>query len=159
MGGKLEIDMIYVLFYLADLKFVATYGRITFGHRYMAMRSGPVPYNVFRLLLDMNNNSEDNLAETIKKHVTVEDGIMSSGVRYDSGYLAQEEVTCLFEIINKYKDMPHAQLRELAKGVSWQGTQRQSFISITDMAKEGNASEYILMMIALKYESEKWSKL
>ncbi|PQJ09083.1 hypothetical protein CJD36_021140 [Flavipsychrobacter stenotrophus] len=156
LGGKVTPNMAFIIFYLADLRFLSIHGRLTFGNFYLAMKNGPVPFNILSLLMELNNQGEGNVAERLKNFFNVNiEGEIQNKVKYDPDYLSNEEVESLFMTIQAYKKMDINALKAKTRGLAWQQADTNSIISILKMAEEIKANDSIIQSVASKYQSEK----
>ncbi|PQJ10522.1 hypothetical protein CJD36_011135 [Flavipsychrobacter stenotrophus] len=156
LGGRTTPNMAFIVFYLADLRFLGMHGRLTFGNFYMAMKNGPIPFNILSLLMELNNQGEGSIAMKLKNSFFVdEDGGLRNKVKYDPDYLSNEEVESLFLTIQAYKKIDVETLRAKTIGLAWQQADTNSIISVLKMAEEINVDSALIQSIASLYDNEK----
>jgi uncharacterized phage-associated protein len=152
LGGKANMTRIFLMFYFADLRYLAAYGKLGFGNFYLAMRQGPVPYNIFWLFLELNNRGEGSLAPRLKHYFEItDDGELKALVRYESDYLTMTEVNNLFSVLQLYKALELEDLQKKAMGPAWQSADAGNLVSVVKMAEEVNVDDKLMALVVAKY--------
>lgn len=153
LGGKANLTKVFLMFYFADLRYLAAYGKLGFGNFYLAMRSGPVPYNIFWLFIELNNRGEGSMAARLKHYFDIaDDGELKAVVRYESDYLTMTEVNNLFSVLQQYKALALDELQRLAMGYAWQQADAGNMMSVIKMAEEVKVEEKLMALVVAKYK-------
>lgn len=153
LGGKANPIRVFLMFYFADLRYLKTYGKLGFGSFYLAMRHGPVPYNIFWLFLELNSRLEGSAGPRLKNYFEMaDDGELKAVLRYESDYLTMTEVNNLFSVLQQYKGLSIEELQEKAKGDAWQSADDGNLMSVVKMAEEVEADEKVMELVVAKYK-------
>ena len=153
LGGKASPCKVFLMFYFADLRYLFNYGKLGFGNFYLAMRQGPVPYNIFWLFLELNNRAEGSNSVRLRHYFDMtEDGDVRAVVRYESDYLTMTEVNNLFSVLQQYKGYSLEELQQMAMGMSWQNADAANVMSVIRMAEEMNTPDNLMTLVVAKYK-------
>lgn len=129
------------LFYFADRLHLERFGLLMFGDEYWALRYGPVPMQVYRLMTDVRNNIqlqtdmgfavEEIYLAGRSKPVPVIRPLEAP----DLDELSDAILECLDESIALYADKSFDELTELSHDSAWQSVESDEVMHIELIAK------------------------
>ncbi len=150
LGGKADPFRLFAILYTADLKHLSRFDCLILEDTYVAMKNGPVPFNVYSMYLQLGwdiqaGNTDVNLKEYFYLN---EQNFIVSIARYDDIYISQSEAACLFDAIRENKNESFDALSKTTRSLAWREANRNGEISLLSMAKESGASEELLQYIS-----------
>ncbi len=159
-GGEVNLHKLFKTLYFAEQKHLVRYGRAIVGDRYIAMKAGPVPSNIYDLvkLIRGDNsyfttsNSEIDLKSIFQIHSGHKIKQLSS--YFDKSFLSESDIECLSESFGENKDLNFTKLSEKSHDLAWKNADRNDDISPTLIASAGGAKEELLKYIELNIENE-----
>lgn len=153
MSNKRMPDMYKILkiFYFADKKHIAKYGRPILGDYYVAMIHGPVPSNLYNMLKDARSGFNENHAKLFK----FSEWNVKPLVDPDMDEIAESELKCINESFEENKALSFSALKRKSHDSAYDTSNKNSEISYRDIAKVAGASD--VMIAYMKELSENWS--
>ncbi len=152
LGGSVDRSRLFLLLYLSDQQHLATHGALILGDNYMAMKYGPAPCNVLGYLRQLG---EGKVKGRLKNAIVLDtNGELTAPMRYDPNQLAVSEVLCMFQVVNRCKDLSFDALSELARDDAWNKADANGNISLLQMAAAGGASDDTIHYIGISYRNE-----
>lgn len=145
LGGKIDKHKLFKILYFADQKHLTRYGRPVIGDTYIAMSNGPVPSTLYDAVKSLNDDRYS--FHLFKKNFSTENYYIFSNADPDMDELSESDIECLMESIKENAELPFNRLTEKSHGLAWQNAGRDAKISITLIAKEGNASEEMIQYL------------
>lgn len=129
---KAELYNMCKLLYHADKVSLKNYGRFIFGESYVAMKEGATPSNVYDLLKDAANKSNDGIELRGNNVIALREPNLD--------YLSDSDIKCLDQSINKYGVHPrHSRddAHDAAYRKSWskRGNKRSIKIPVESIAE------------------------
>lgn len=89
--------------YFADKIHLSKYGRLIFGEKYIAMKSGPVPQNIYDMLKFVRGDGKFAFDERLKELVSYEsDKNIFANKDADLNYLSETDIECLNKSISEF---------------------------------------------------------
>lgn len=140
------------IIYFADLKHIARYGRPIFDDRYVAMKDGPIPSNVYDLLKD-DSNQKNYFNVSFWKNITPKQ-------KPDMDEFSKSDLICLDESINENKALSWNEIREKSHDKAWnkawnqrrKPNEKQVEMSKEDVIEASGVSETMLAYMKLRSE-------
>jgi len=155
-GGSVNIQKLYLILYLSDVKHLSKYGSLITGDTYVAMKSGPIPFNI--LVLYRRLRERPLIVSVRGKQKTVlqinENQQATAHMPCDTSCLAESEVMCLFETVHEYKATPDDILFSKVKSKAWLEADISGDINLLHMAKENEATPEMIRYIEILYTDE-----
>jgi uncharacterized phage-associated protein len=149
LGGKCDFHKLFKILYFADQKHLVEYGRPITEDRYIAMRHGPVPSEVYDLLKYIRSGSENDVLDVPEK------GVVVIKHQPDMDELSSSEERCLLASIAENKDLSFSALTDKSHKQAWEKAQEQTDeMDFVDIAQEGGATEEMLNYIRLNLENK-----
>jgi uncharacterized phage-associated protein len=152
-----DFHKLFKILYFAEQKHLVNYGRTIIGDRYVAMKDGPVPSNVYDVLKIVRGDSIFNSSIDFSQYFEVKNGqyvyLKDDNVNMD--LFSQSELNCLVESINENKDLSFAILRDKSHDDAWHNANRNDDMSIFDIAKAAGANDELLKYMAVTSENRK----
>ena len=153
-----DFHKIFKILYFAEKKHIATYGRTIVCDRYIAMKNGPVPSNLYDIfnffkggsLFKLPNNSIfKNAFQFIPEfHIRLID------FSTDLDVFSESEIECLKQSIAENIMLNFNSLTMKSHDSAWKKTGQNDEVSILAIAKAGGANSEMLKYIALSLENE-----
>lgn len=146
-----DFPHIFKTMYFADKAHLAEWGCFVCGDSYLAMKYGPVPYNIFNLLkaakgddailtlLDKNIIVQATSAFTIEEY-----SIVKPHRKADLAWLSESEVECLNLSINQYGALSIEELNQLSHEEPWEKASSDDCIDVADIVATLPYAEILL---------------
>ena len=122
LGGQYDIYCLFCLLYLSDLKHLARYGSSITNDSYIALKHGPVPYNIYTIYKQLKGECYmDNFNSNLREFFSLgkNDELIAKS-NYDEDFIAGTEAECIFETIKENKNISLEDLRHVVTDISWQ---------------------------------------
>jgi uncharacterized phage-associated protein len=151
-GGKIDFHKLFKILYFAEQKHLTRYGRPIIGDKFIAMKDGPVPSEIYYQLKKIRQIK-------LNKYFSIENWFYVVALReVDLEELAVSEINCLKESFEENKDLSHQKLSEKSHQSAWRkANSEDNEMSFLEIAKEGGANEEILKYITINLENQKLS--
>lgn len=148
---------LFKIFYFAEQMHLVLYGKTITKDRYIAMRAGPVPSNIYDMLKVLRGNSifrsEVDLTKDFQllgnHHIKLIDD------RFDLEMFSESELECLSVSIEENKNLPFHLLTEKSHDGAWKAAEKDDTISVFEIAKAGGANDELLKYISQSLENHK----
>jgi uncharacterized phage-associated protein len=120
------------VFYFADKKHLSKYGRFIFGDKYIAMKSGQVPSNIYDMIKFVRGDGSKEFDESLNDLISVEnENTIKAKSKPDLDYLSPSDIECLRESIKKYGKIPPQKLLTISHSdKAYQDTPRNNEIKL-----------------------------
>jgi hypothetical protein len=133
------------ILYLADKKHLSKYGRFIAGDWYFAHILGPMGYNMYHILQNVNSL----VFSPVKNAFNMLSRITIMPLRMpDMSFLSESDVKCLDGAIQQYKDLSFTEFRNLAYDDAYKATPLNAPILLDDIVKTLPDSEMLLEYLA-----------
>lgn len=142
------------ILFFADQKHLARYGRPITSDSYCKMVNGPVPSIIYDAVKSINNPHCYPDSHGFEGKIKVSGYIITPLVPADLDQLSETDVECLQESIKENANLSFAELKDKSHGPAWQSVRDNRKIPYTEIAKEGNASEFVMELIRMNLEAE-----
>ena len=146
---KADFHKIFKIFYFADKKHIAKYGRPIVGDYYVAMKNGPVPSHLYDILKAAKGNGEACVRDAYSALFEVKGYYVRPLTDPDMDEMAESEIECLNESIAENKKKNFQALTDESHDEAYELADRDNRISFRDIAKAAGASNTMI-----KYMSE-----
>jgi len=158
-GGEVDLHKLFKTLYFAEQKHLVKYGRVIIGDRYIAMKNGPVPSNLYDLAkyirgekTYLTNNNESELKKMFQIYNKFKIKVIDNS--YDKTVLSQSDVECIEESFKENKDLDFKQLSEKSHDKAWKNADSNNEISTISIARAGGAKDGFIKYIELNIENE-----
>ena len=152
LGGTVEMSRFFLLLYKADMQHLAKHGTLISSDTYIAMNYGPVPFHTHVMLMQAQK-AVAKKTDKIRIETSDNKKDIIAAAPYNTAFLADSEVECIFEVIRKYKVLSFDELSKTAKDDAWRKADNGE-ISLTEMARAGQASSEMIAYIKAVYSGE-----
>ncbi len=136
-----SLHKIFKIFYFADQKHIARYGRPIVGDSYIAMKYGPVPTNLYSIFQSVRGDGDCFPSDTYKEFFEVKGHNVSPLAAPDLDELSESEVECLDSSIEENKAKGFGELTRLSHDLAYENAGQNCDISLRDIAKAAGASQ------------------
>lgn len=146
-NGKIDFHKLFKILYFAEQKHLVRFGRLIIGDKFVAMKDGPVPSEIYYELKKLRQN-QANQYFTIKNWCYI-----TAKQEPDLDEISDSEICCLEESVQENKDLTHSELSKKSHQMAWENANEEDYeISFWDIAKEGGANAEMLKYITLNLE-------
>lgn len=135
------LHKVFKIFYFADQKHIARFGRPIFGDDYVAMKYGPVPSNTYDMVKSVRGDGCFNIKQDLNEYFKVEGSMLWPLVSPDLDEIADSEVACLLEAINENQDLEFEDLTKKSHDEAYDNAAYDNHISFRDIAKVAGATQ------------------
>jgi len=149
LGKETRPDLYKILkvFYFADQKHIAKYGRPILGDWYAAMKDGPVPSNLYDILKSARGDGWCRNRQCYQAFFSVQGDNVMPLQGPDMDEIAESEVECLELAIMDNKDLDFGELKKKSHDAAYDRAHKNNKISFRDIAKvSGTSPEMIAYM-------------
>ena len=136
-----NLHKIFKIFYFADQKHIASYGRPIVGDSYVAMKYGPVPTNLYSIFQSVRGDADCFSSEAYRAFFKVKGHNVSPLADPDLDELSESEIECLDSSIEENKTKDFDELTELSHDLAYENAGQNCDISFRDIAKVAGASQ------------------
>lgn len=152
-----DFHKLFKIFYFADKKHIGLFGRPITGDRYIAMKAGPVPSNIYDILKMLRGDGyfkvdirdiENDFKVLDKKFIKLENKI------FDYDVFSESELECLSQSIEENKFLSWNTLVNKSHDDAWKSAEGDT-MSIFDIALAAGANEEMLKYITHSIENNK----
>jgi uncharacterized phage-associated protein len=142
-GGTCDKYKLLKILYFAEREHLAKYGRLITGDKIAAIPFGPVPSLTYDRVKKTNSNFE----------IKGDEVVCLSEVDEDS--LSISDIECLNNSVNEHKYLSFDALKRKSHDAAYEAAKKSKthYISISEMAKAGGASEEMLKYIEIRLEN------
>jgi hypothetical protein len=149
MGGTADILTLFAIMYISEQKHLARYGSLITGDRYIAMKNGAVPFNMYSVYRQLKDGGYlKKFVNNFKEYISVDTNERVSAITdYNEDFISVSEAGCLFETIREYKNESMETLRIRTMDDAWENANKNNDISVYNMAIAANASSQMLAYI------------
>lgn len=162
-NGEQDIHKLFKIVYFADQKYLSAYGTTISGDKYIAMKNGPVPSNLYDLVKLIRGDNKlsffqtENAVESeLKSCFEFVDNyklkLINNKFNYD--VLSSSELCALRDSYSENVELSFSELTEKSHGSAWKASNQNNEISIIEIAKEAKVDEGFLKYILLNIENE-----
>lgn len=149
LNDKVDFHKLFKILYFAEQKHLAKYGRSIIGDKFVAMKHGPVPSEIYYFLKSLRQNNVNTYFKIVDQYYVV------AQQEVDLDELSESEILCLQESINENKDLNYNALRDKSHKIAWKNANPEDDeMSFLEIAKEGGADTEMLKYIALTIENQ-----
>lgn len=152
LGGTVEMSRFFLLLYRADMQHLAKHGTLISSDTYIAMNYGPVPFHTHVMLIQAQK-AVTKKTDKIRIEVSDNRKDIVAAAPYNTAFLADSEVECIFEVIRKYKTMSFDELSQTVKDEAWRKADNGE-INLIEMARAGQASPEMIAYIKAVFSDE-----
>lgn len=152
-----DFHKLFKILYFAERKHLAQYGRAISGDKFIAMKDGPVPSNVYDVLRVLRGDSIFHSSIDFTKYFAVKSGhyIFLLDDNLDMDIFSESEIECLMDSIEENKNLSFGILRDKSHDFAWESANRNDDMSIFDIAKAGGANDDLLRYISVTVENRR----
>ena len=152
-----DFHKLFKILYFAEKEHLSKYGRTITGDRFIAMKDGPVPSNIYDIFKVIRGDSIFTTDIDFSKEFEVKfkHYIHMLNKDFDMEIFSESEIECLSDSINENKDLSFGILRDKSHDKAWGAASRDNDISIFDIAKAGGANEELLKYISITTENSR----
>jgi uncharacterized phage-associated protein len=133
-----NLDIAYKIIYLADKLHLENYGRLLFGDTYLAMKSGPKPKGLDRIIFD------DKKFKPFKINEDLSISIIRSPFL---NHLSKSDIECLDKAITQYGSLSIEELTSVVQDEAWKSADECDEISLEAIVRtlpsSGELMEYL----------------
>ena len=161
---KTDFLRVFKVLYFAEQKHLARFGRPIVGDNYLAMKHGPVPYNIYNELGKIENGIGKMMDNLMKNNISFSDFFevkknkdgksVFSKINPDFDAISQSELTCLDESLEENKRLSFNQLSNKSHDYAWKKANANDEMDILDIAQSGGASSDMLNYISIMAENQ-----
>lgn len=161
---KTDFLRVFKVLYFAEQKHLARYGRPIVGDNYLAMKHGPVPYNIYNELGKIESGIGKMMDNFMKNNVSFSDYFevkkskdgksIFSKIKPDFDNISQSEFMCLNESLEENKKLSFNELSAKSHDLAWKKANINDEMDILDIAKSGGASIEMLNYISVMAENQ-----
>lgn len=149
LNDKIDFHKLFKILYFAEQKHLARYGRFIIGDKFIAMKDGPVPSEIYFFLKRLRQNNTNTYFKIVDKYYVV------AQKDADLDELSDSELLCLQESIRENKDLSYNALSTKSHKMAWKNANPEDDeMSFLEIAEEGGANPEILKYIALTIENQ-----
>lgn len=142
-----DLYKILKIFYFADQKHIAKYGRPILGDCYVAMQNGPVPSHLYDLIKTVRGNGCPYNREHYQQFFSVQGYNIVPLQAPDMDEIAESEAECLCLALMENKDLDFGALKAKSHDSAYKRASKDDSISYRDIAKaSGTSPEMIAYM-------------
>ena len=155
---------VFKVLYFAEQKHLARFGRPIVGDNYLAMKHGPVPYNIYNELRNIESGIGKMMDNFMKNNVSFSDYFevkkndtgkcIFSNFNPDFDVISQSELMCLNESLEENKKLSFNELSNKSHDSAWKKANINDEMDILDIAKSGGASSEMLNYISIMAENQ-----
>lgn len=145
---------IFKIFYFADMKHIARYGRPIVGDHYVAMKNGPVPSHLYDILKAAKGQEECGPTAEYQQYFKVCGYHVSPATEPEMDELSASEVECLDESIRENMHKSFEQLTDESHDKAYDAADLNNRMSFRDIAKVAGASSAMIAYMAEIAENE-----
>lgn len=152
-----DFHKLFKILYFAERGHLSKYGRSITGDKYIAMKDGPVPSNIYDVLRVLGGDSIFNTSIDFTRDFAVKNGhyIYLLNSNLDMDIFSESEVECLSDSIEENKNLSFGILRDRSHDFAWQSANKNDDMSIFDIAKAGGANDDLLRYISVTAENRR----
>jgi hypothetical protein len=156
LGGSADVFTLFAVMYLSELKHLAKHGSLITGDNYIAMKNGPVPYNMYSVYQQLKGRGYlRNLAGNFKEYIAAGNNETIVAVTdYSEDYISRSEANCLFDTIREFKNESADQLKRKTMDIAWEKASLSNDMSIENMAVAAGASTEMIAYIQHSFANE-----
>lgn len=136
-----SLHKIFKIFYFADQKHIASYGRPIVGDNYVAMKYGPVPTNLYSIFQSVRGDGDCFSSDAYNAFFEVKGHNVSPLADPDLDELSESEIECLDSSIEENKAKGFGELTALSHDLAYENAGQNCDISFRDIAKAAGASK------------------
>ncbi len=149
LNAKVDFHKLFKILYFAEQKHLAKYGRFIIGDKFIAMKDGPVPSEIYYFLKRLRQNNVNANFKIVDKYYII------AQQEVDLDELSESEILCLQEAINENKDLSYNALSIKSHKMAWKNANPEDDeMSFLEIAKEGGANAEMLKYITLTIENQ-----
>lgn len=141
-----DIYHIVKIQFFADRKHLERNGRFITGDSYIAMKNGPVASNAYNFLKVARGEDvyiPPEMANTIRKALTVKDFNVIANRQANCDYLSKSDIDCLDEAIAENGTLSFTELNNKSHDALWLEADRNNEILFDDFVKHSQNSEQL----------------
>lgn len=146
---KCDFHRLFKILYFAEQKHLVTYGRGITGDRYIAMKDGPVPSNIYDLLKVLRGDSVFAASQDLTNDFTIigsyDIQLLRPEINLD--IIAESELECLNSSIEENRSLTFIELSSKSHDNAWTAAGRDNSIKLIEIAKAGGANDDFLKYI------------
>lgn len=151
---KVDRHKLSKILFFADQKHLARYGRPITSDSYCKMLNGPVPSKIYDAVKGVVNPVRFASNRELIGKVEVNCNDISPIEKPDMDQLSETDLECLRESISENASLSFDKLTKKSHGPAWDSAMTHGTILFTEIAKEGNASDFVLELIRMNLEAE-----
>lgn len=151
-----DFHKLFKILYFAERKHLAMYGRPITGDRYIAMKAGPVPSDIFDILKILRGDSIFKSNIDFSKHFNVRSNHHLTLVdkNFDIDIFSESEIECISSSIEENRFLGFSTLSDKSHDSAYNSAERDDTISVFEIAKAGGANEELLNYMSLNIENK-----
>lgn len=142
------------ILFFADQKHLARYGRPITLDTYYKLPKGPVPTIIYDEIKAVPRKESAPMTNGFHDKISVSGRYITALIGPDMEELSETDVECLLESISENKDLSFDDLTKKSHGPAWYSASESGPIHFNEIAKEGNAPDYILELLNMNLEAE-----
>lgn len=157
LNGSSDFHKLFKILYFAEQKHLSKYGSPIFADRFIAMKNGPVPSNIYDLLKIIRGDSIfSNPILNFSKDFAIRDDYFVTILHneLDLEVFSESEIECLSESIEENKLLDFFTLTSKSHDSAWAHSERDDEMSVFEIAKAGGANDELVKYIAVNLENE-----
>ena len=155
LGGECDIHKLFKILYFAEKDHLAKYGRPITADRFIAMKDGPVPSNIYDAIKTVRGDAKKPISFDAHAVFSVRDKHYVSAKRYsDNDYLSETDIECLDESLALHKHLSYGGRVDASHDSAWKNTKLNSDIDYIDIAKAAGAKESLMEYIICNMENQ-----
>lgn len=145
-GKPLDAHKISKILYFADREHLAKYGTTITDDKYIAMKYGPVPSNIYDIIKVVIGAGEIIPEELVKQYFERSSDIEIKAIAdYVEDEFSSSEIECLDNSLKLYLDKSFTYLTDISHDLAW--NEALYVMDILQIAKAGGADENMLKYI------------
>lgn len=139
-----SLHKIFKIFYFADQKHIAKYGRPIVGDHYIAMKYGPVPSHLYSIFQSVRGDASCCSSDAFAGFFAVQGRNVKPLAEPDLDELSESEFECLDLSIEENKAKDFGELTTLSHDEAYDNAGHNCDISFRDVAKVAGASKELI---------------
>lgn len=149
LGGNADFHKVFKILYFAEREHLSIYGNLITENEYIAMNNGPVPSLAYDILKSLRGSGllqkyKDSFSPyfELKGEYSVK-----SKKEADLDEFSESEIICLDNSIKLYSQKTFNQLTDESHDDAWNSANKDSEISVLEIAKSGGAKDEMIRYI------------
>jgi len=152
-----DFHKVFKILYFAEQKHLSRFGRSITGDRYIAMKNGPVPSNVYDIFKILKGESilkfNSNIDVNKEFKVINEYSVQLLDKNFDIEMFSETEQECLTQSIEENKFLDFNTLTDKSHDAAWCKTTQNDVMSPFQIALAAGANDEMLKYISLNIEN------